>query len=52
MAITLLGNSDVAVAVSIDFLSNSQQDSLFHCIDHDYSCADWYGVHDHLRDVP
>ena len=25
---------------------------LFHCIAHDYSCADWDGVCDHLRDVP
>ena len=25
---------------------------LFHCIVYDYSCADWDGIHDHLRDVP
>ena len=24
----------------------------FHCIVYDYSCADWDGIHDHLRDVP
>ena len=48
-----LGNSDhVVVSVSIDFTSNSQQDSLFHCIAYNYSCADWDGLHDHLRDVP
>ena len=38
--------------VSIDFPSNSQQDLPFHCIAHDYSCADWDGLCDHLRDVP
>ena len=48
-----LGNSDhVVVSVSIDFLSNSLQDASFHCIVYDYSCADWEGLHDHLRDVP
>ena len=48
-----LGNSDhVIVSVSIDFLSNSQWDALSHCIAYDYSCADWDGLHDHLRDVP
>ena len=24
----------------------------FHHIAYDYSCADWDGLHDHLRDVP
>ena len=53
MAFPALGNSDyVAVSVSIDFPSNSQQDALFHCIAYDYSCADWDGLRDHLRDVP
>ena len=48
-----LGNSDhVVVSVLIDFLSNSLQDASFHCIVYDYSCADWEGLHDHLRDVP
>ena len=47
------GNSDhVAVLVSIDFPSNSQWDALFCHIAYDYSCADWDGLHDHLRDVP
>ena len=40
------------VSVSIDFLSNSQQDPLFHHIDYDYSHADWDHLCDHLRDVP
>ena len=41
MAFSPLGNSDyVVVSVSIDFLSNSQQDALFHRIAYDYSCAD------------
>ena len=53
MAFPPLGNSDhVVVSVSIDFPSNSQPDALFHCIAYDYSCADWDGLCDHLRDVP
>ena len=48
-----LGNSDhVVVSVSVDFPSNSQRDPLFHCIAYGYSCGDWDGLHDHLRDVP
>ena len=48
-----LGNSDhIDVSVSIDFLSNSQWDAPFHYIAYDYSCADWSGLCDHLRDVP
>ena len=36
-----LGNSDhVIVSVSNDFLSNSQQDALFHLIAYDYPHAD------------
>ena len=53
MAFLPSGNSDhVVVSVSIDFLSYSQQDAPFPCITYDYSCADWVGLHDHLRDVP
>ena len=53
MAFSPLGNSDhVVVSLSIDFPSNSQQDNLFHCIAYDFSCADWDGLCDHLRDVP
>ena len=52
MAFPLLGNSDhVVVTVSIDFPSNSQRDAPFHRIVHDYSCADWGRLCDHLRDV-
>ena len=52
MAFHPLGNSDhVVVSVSIDFPTNSKQDPLFHCIAYDYSCADWDGLCDHLRDV-
>ena len=48
-----LGNSGhVVVSVSIDFPSNTQWNVLFHCIVYDYSCADWNGLCDHLRDVP
>ena len=53
MAFPLLGNSDhVIVSVSIDFPSNSQWNAKFHHIAYDCSCADWDGLHDHLRDVP
>ena len=53
MAFSPLGNSDhVVVLVSIDFPTNSQQDSPFHRIAYDYSHADWDGLRDHLRDVP
>ena len=47
-----LGNSDlVVVLVSINFLSNTNHDALFHHIAYDYSHADWDGLRDHLRDV-
>ena len=53
MAFAPLGNSDhVVILVSIDFPTNSQQDYPFHRIAYDYSCADWDGLRDHLRDVP
>ena len=52
VAFPLLGNSNHVVAsVSIDFLSNSKWDALFHCIAYDYSHSDWDGLQDHLRDV-
>ena len=48
-----LGNYDhVVVSVSMDFPINSKQDAPFHRIAYDYSCADWDGLRDHLRDVP
>ena len=47
-----LGNSDHVVSFSIDFPTNSQWDAPFHHIAYDYSCADWDGLRDHLRDVP
>ena len=53
MALPPLGNSDhVVVSVSIDFPINSRQDTSFHCVTYDYSCADWDGLCDHLRNVP
>ena len=53
MACPPLGNSDhVAVSVSIDFPTNSEQDAPFHRIPYDYSHADWDGLCYHLRDVP
>ena len=42
-----LGNSEHVV----DSPSNSQHDAPFHHIAYDYSCADWDGACDHLRDV-
>ena len=48
-----LGNSDhVVVSVSIDFPSNSQRDAPFHRTTYDYSCIDWDGLRNHLRDIP
>ena len=53
MAFTPLGNSEhFVVSVSIDFQISSKWDALFHCIPYDYSCADWNGLGDLLRDVP
>ena len=53
MAFPQLGNSDHAViSVSIDFPINSKQDTSFHRVAYDYSCADWDGLCDHLRDAP
>ena len=47
-----LGNSNhVVVSVSIDFPTYSKRDALFHHMAYDYSCADWDGLCDHLRDV-
>ena len=52
MAFPRLGNSDhVVVSVSIDFPINSKQDTPFHHVAYDCSCADWDGLRDHLRDV-
>ena len=48
-----LGNSDhVVVSVSIDFPSHSQRDTQFHRVAYGYSCADWGGLRDHLRNAP
>ena len=45
MALPPLGNSNhVNVSISIDFLSYSQHDALFHQTAYDYSCADWDGL--------
>ena len=47
-----LVNSDhVVVSISIDFPPYLEQDT-FHCITYDYFCADWDGLHNHLRDLP
>ena len=53
MASPSLGNfHHIVVSVSIDVPSYSQWDAPFHCIAYDYSCADWDGLCDHLRDAP
>ena len=53
MVFPSLGNSGHAVvSVSIDVPSYLQRDASFHCIAYDYSCADWDGLRDYLRDVP
>ena len=52
IAFPALGNSNhVVVSVSIDFSSNSKRYVPLHHITYDCSCADWDGLHDHLRDV-
>ena len=48
----LVNSNHVVVSVFIDFLLNSQQCALFHCIAYDYSHAGQDGLCDHLRDVP
>ena len=52
MAFPPLVNSDHVVSAFTDFLSNSKRDASFHRIAYDYSCADWDGLHDHLRHIP
>ena len=53
LLLTLLENSaHVVVSVSIEFLINSKQDALFHCMAYNYCCTDLNGLVDHLRDVP
>lgn len=39
----------VRVSVSIDFLSNSKEDSPIYCIVFDYFCADWDGLWDYQK---
>ena len=52
MAFPRVENSDhIVVSVYIEFPLNSEQDAPFHCIAYDYSCADWDGLCDLLRDV-
>ena len=54
MAFLPLETSDhVVVSASIDFPSNSKRDTPFHHIAYNnYSCTDWDGLCDHLRNVP
>ena len=52
MAFPPLGSFDhVVVSVSIDFPINWKQNTPFHHIVYDFSCADWDGFCDNLRDV-
>ena len=48
----LENSGHVVVPVSIVFPVNSKQDTPFQHMAYDYSCADWDGLCDHLRDVP
>ena len=43
---------EILIMLLSQFPLTSQQDAPFHRIGHDYSHADWDGLHDHLRDVP
>ena len=52
MTFSSLGNSDHVVSISTDFPVNSKWDASFHGIAYEYSCDNWDGLHDHLRDVP
>ena len=52
IALPPMENFDHAVvSVSIDFPSNSKQDTPFHSIAYDYSRSDWESLHDYLRDI-
>ena len=42
----------VVVSVSIDILSKSIWDAVFHRIVYDYYHADWDSICDHLKDIP
>ena len=52
MAFPPLVNSDHVVSVSIDFSITPKRDAPFHSMAYDHSRADWYGLCNHLRDVP
>ena len=44
-------NSGRVVSFSADFPLNSEEDAPFHCAAFDYSCINWDGFCDHLRDA-
>ena len=52
--------SDASICSTMAFVPSRNSDHVivsvsiapFHCIAYDYPCADWDGLHDHLRDVP
>ena len=41
----------IVASVSLDFLSNSKRDVLFHLIVYDFFCVHWDSLCDRLRDV-
>ena len=45
-------NWEILIMLLSQFPSKSKQDAPFHRIDYDYSCADWDGPRDHLRELP
>ena len=48
-----VGNfNHLVVSVSKDFPLYLHRNTMFNCIDYDYSCSDWDGLSDYLRDVP
>ena len=52
VAFASFGNSDYVVAlVSTDFSSNSKINAHVHLTAFDYSCADWDGLWNYLRNV-
>ena len=53
VAFPLLGNFDhVLSQFPFTFFQTQIWMSLFHRPTYDYSCANWDGDHDHLRDIP
>ena len=48
---SISSNIDEVVSVFIDFTINSKQNAQFYRRDDNYSCGDWDGLCDHIRDT-